>query len=128
MTETASRGQLAAAISNAIVGIHSRHYGKGPTKAKTYVMEDVVVTVMQDVFTTVERTLIAHDKGEMVRDVRTAFQYTLRHEFTDAIRQLTGRETEAFISQIDWEADVAVEVFVFKGEVTDVTQGNGAAS
>jgi uncharacterized protein YbcI len=128
MTETASRGQLAAAISNAIVGIHSRHYGKGPTKAKTYVMEDVVVTVMQDVFTTVERTLIAHDKGEMVRDVRTAFQYTLRHEFTDAIRQLTGRETQAFISQIDWEADVAVEVFVFKGDVTDVTQENGAAS
>jgi uncharacterized protein YbcI len=64
----------------------------------------------------------------MVRDVRTAFQYTLRHEFTDAIRQLTGRETQAFISQIDWEADVAVEVFVFKGDVTDVTQENGAAS
>ena len=58
MTSTASRGQLAAAISNAIVGIHSQYYGKGPTKAKTYLIDDTVICVMQDVFTTVERTLI----------------------------------------------------------------------
>src|SRR6476660_3584937 len=110
MTTTASRGQLAAAISNAIVGIHSRHYGKGPTKAKTYLVDDTVVCVMQDVFTTVEHTLIQNGKGEMVREVRTTFQYALRAEFTDAIRELTGREPRAFLSQIDWDADIAVEV------------------
>jgi uncharacterized protein YbcI len=135
MTGTTSRGQLAAAISNAIVGIHSRHYGKGPTKAKTYLLDDLVVTVMQDVFTTVERTLIDHEKGELVRDVRTTFQYTLRHEFTDAIKQITGRETHAFISQIDWDADIAVEVFILANgngddahAVSDVTQDGGGAS
>jgi uncharacterized protein YbcI len=127
-TETASRGQLAAAISNAIVGIHSKHYGKGPTRAKTYLVDEMVVTVLQDVFTTVERTLIDNDKGEMVRDVRTTFQYTMRKEFTDAVRQLTGREPRAFISQIDWEADIAVEVFLLSDGVTDVTQDRGEAS
>jgi uncharacterized protein YbcI len=126
---------VAAAISNAMVGIHSRHYGKGPTKAKTYVLEDVVLTVMQDVFTTVERTLIDNGKGELVRDVRTAFQYTLRDEFTGAVEQITGRETRAFISQIDCDSDTAVEVFLLadgNGDdahaVSDVTQGTGAAS
>jgi uncharacterized protein YbcI len=135
MTGTASRGQLAAAISNAMVGIHSRHYGKGPTRAKTYVLEDVVLTVMQDVFTTVERTLIDNGKGELVRDVRTAFQYTLRDEFTGAVEQITGRETRAFISQIDCDSDTAVEVFLLANgngddahAVSDVTQGTGAAS
>ena len=63
MTGAITRGQLAAAISNAMVGIHSKHYGKGPTKAKTYLVDDVVVTVMSDVFTTVERTLIDNDKA-----------------------------------------------------------------
>jgi uncharacterized protein YbcI len=128
MTGTISKGQLAAAISNAMVGIHSKHYGKGPTKAKTYLVDDVVVTVMSDVFTTVERTLIDNGKAELVRDVRTTFQYTMRSEFTDAIEQITGREPRAFISQIDWEADIAVEVFLLTNGVTDVTQDRGEAS
>ena len=128
MTSTASRGQLAAAISNAIVGIHSKHYGKGPTKAKTYLIDDTVVCVMQDVFTTVERTLIDNDKGDLVREVRTTFQYALRHEFTDAIREITGRRSRAFMSQIDCDADMAVEFFLLEDGVIDVTQDTGEAS
>src|SRR3954470_2868005 len=110
MTGTASRGQLAAAISNAIVGIHAKHYGKGPTKAKTYMIDDTVVCVMQDVFTTVERTLIENDKGDRVREARTTFQYALRQEFLDAIREIPGRRPMAFFSQVDSDADSAVEV------------------
>jgi uncharacterized protein YbcI len=128
MTTTASRGQVAAAVSNAIVGIHSKHYGKGPTKAKTYLVDDVVITVMQDVFTTVERTLIEHEKGDLVREVRTAFQFTLRDEFTEAIQAIVGREVRGFISQIDCDADIAVEVFLLADGVTDVTQDQAGAS
>ena len=128
MTTTASRGQLAAAISNAVVGIHSKHYGKGPTKAKTYLIDELVVCVMQDVFTTVERTLIDAGKGELVREVRSTFQQTLEREFTEAVEQITGRKTRAFLSQIDWDADISVEVFLLTDGVSDVTQENGEAS
>src|ERR1700756_5408052 len=107
MTGTASRGQLAAAVSNAIVGIHSKHYGKGPTKAKTYLIDDTVVCVMQDVFTTVERTLIEAGKGELVREVRMTFQYSLRDDFKEAVREIVGRTPRAFMSQIDCDADMA---------------------
>ena len=129
MTGTASRGQLAAAISNAIVGIHSKHYGKGPTKAKTYLIDDTIVCVMQDVFTTVERTLIDNGKGELVRDVRTTFQYALRHEFLEAVHEIVGRRPRAFMSQIDCDADMAIEFFLLdNGGVTDITQATGEAS
>lgn len=130
MTGTASRGQLAAAISNAIVGIHSKHYGKGPTKAKTFLIDDTVVCVMQDVFTTVERTLIDNNKGELVREVRTTFQYSLRDEFRDAVREITGREVKSFMSQIDCDEDMAIEFFLLEspGDVSDVTQEDGEAS
>jgi len=128
MTGTTSRGQLAAAISNAIVGIHSKHYGKGPTKAKTYLIDDMVVCVMQDVFTTVERTLIEVGKGELVREVRTTFQYCLREEFTDAVGAVVGRRPISFMSQIDCDADMAVEFFLLENGVTDVTQDGGGAS
>ena len=128
MTTTASRGQLAAAISNAIVGIHSKHYGKGPTKAKTYLIDDTVVCVMQDVFTTVEHTLIDNGKGDLVREVRTTFQYALREEFKDAIREITGRNPRSFMSQVDCDADLALEFFLLDSEVSDVTQDSGEAS
>jgi uncharacterized protein YbcI len=110
----ATRGQQAAAISNAMVGIHSKYYGKGPTKAKTYLHDDTVACVMQDVFTTVERTLIDCGKGHLVREVRTEFQYALRADFTGAVEEITGRHVRGFISQIDYEADVGVELFVLK--------------
>jgi uncharacterized protein YbcI len=128
VTTTASRGQLAAAISNAIVGIHSKHYGKGPTKAKTYLLDDTVVCVMQDVFTTVERTLIDNDKGDLVREVRTSFQYALRDEFIDAVREITGRRARSFMSQIDCDADMAVEFFLLEDGETYITQESGEAS
>ena len=128
MTATASRGQLAAAISNAIVGIHSRHYGKGPTKAKTYLIDDTVVCVMQDVFTTVEHTLIEAGKGDLVREVRTTFQYSMRDEFIGAVSEITGRRARSFMSQIDCDADMAVEFFLLDSGETDVTQGSGEAS
>jgi uncharacterized protein YbcI len=128
MTTTTSRGQLAAAISNAIVGIHSKHYGKGPTKAKTYLIDDTVVCIMQDVFTTVERTLIDAGKGDLVRQVRTTFQYALRDEFTNAVTDITRRRPRSFMSQIDCDADMAVEVFLLEDDVTDITQAGGEAS
>jgi uncharacterized protein YbcI len=127
MTTTASRGQLAAAISNAIVGIHSKHYGKGPTKAKTYLIDDMVVCVMQDVFTTVERTLIDNGKRELVRDVRTTFQSTLSDEFKGAVRDIVGRQPKAFMSQIDCDADMAIEFFLLENGVSDVTQSYDGA-
>ena len=128
MTGTVSRGQLAAAVSNAIVGIHSKHYGKGPTKAKTYLIEDTIVCVMQDVFTTVERTLIDNGKGDLVREVRTTFQYALRHEFIGAVEAIVNRRARAFMSQIDCEADMAIEFFLLEDGVTDITQSDGEAA
>jgi uncharacterized protein YbcI len=125
---TTSRGQLAAAVSNAIVGIHSKHYGKGPTKAKTYLIEDTIVCVMQDVFTTVEHTLIDNGKGDLVREVRTTFQYALRQEFIGAVEAIVGRRARAFMSQIDCDSDMAIEFFLLEDGVTDITQSNGEAS
>ena len=127
MTSTASRGQLAAAISNAIVGIHSKHYGKGPTKAKTYLIDDTVICVMQDVFTTVERTLIDNGKGDLVREVRTTFQYALRNDFRGAVEEITGRRCRSFMSQIDCDEDLAIEFFLLDDQVSDVTQDPGEA-
>jgi uncharacterized protein YbcI len=45
VTHEAPRGNALAQISTGLVQLHSRHYGKGPTKAKTYLFDELVVCV-----------------------------------------------------------------------------------
>lgn len=104
-------GKMSAAISTAIVRLHSEFYGKGPTKARTYLFEDVVVCVLRDVFTTIERTLVAEGKGESVRDVRQTFQDSMADRFKSIVEELTNRQVVGFFSQVDVDADMAVEAF-----------------
>ena len=57
MTSDVEHGEALARISNAIVGIFSECYGRGPTKAKSYLFDNYVLCVLEDILTTVERTL-----------------------------------------------------------------------
>src|SRR3954462_1028107 len=105
-------GAVRAAISRAIVRIHAEHYGKGATQAKTYAFDNLIVTVLRDVFTTVERTLIDLERPDTVREVRTTFQTMMGESFVTAIEALTGRRVESFMSQVDPHSGMGVEVFV----------------
>ena len=107
-------GAVRSAISQAIVRIHAEHYGKGATQAKTYVWDNLVVTVLRDVLTVAERTLVDVDRADTVRDVRTTFQFCLERKFRDAIERLTGRRVHSFMSQVDPVRGLGVEVFVLE--------------
>ena len=107
-------GALRSAISQAIVRIHAEHYGKGATQAKTYAWDDLIVTVLRDVLTTAERTLVEVDKVETVRSVRTTFQFTMEETFRAAIERLTSRRVLSFMSQVDPHTGLGVEVFVLE--------------
>ena len=118
-------GRRALAISNAITHLHREHYGRGPDRAHTIIQRNYVITFLDDLYTQVERTLIDAGKGELVREVRTTFQYSLREEFIGAVHDIVGRRPRAFMSQIDCDADMAVEFFLLEngeGDVSDVTQ------
>jgi uncharacterized protein YbcI len=107
-------GALRSAISQAIVQIHAEHYGKGATQAKTYAWDNLVVTVLRDVLTVAERTLIDVDRADTVREVRTTFQFSLEETFRAAVERLTGRRVHSFMSQVDPVNGLGVEVFVLE--------------
>ena len=107
-------GALRSAISQAIVRIHAEHYGKGATQAKTYVWDNLVVTVLRDVLTTAERTLVDVDRVETVRELRMTFQHTMEQTFRAAVERLTGRRVHSFMSQIDPEHGLGIEVFLLE--------------
>ncbi len=105
-------GEVLARISNGLVGLHMRFYGKGPEEAKTYYVDDTVVCVLRGGFTTVEHTLRDHGHGATVRDMREGFQEAMQDEFTNVVEEATGRKVSAYLSQVHLDPDVAVEIFM----------------
>jgi uncharacterized protein YbcI len=111
---TTDRGSARSAIANAIVRLHAEHYGRGPTRARAHVAEDHVLVVLEDVFNTGERTLVAAGRGDEVRRARDAFNEVLRERFVAAVESATGRRVRAFMCQTSVEPEMAVEVFILE--------------
>jgi uncharacterized protein YbcI len=114
-SESYRSGAQAAAISNAVVQLHRRAYGKGPTKAKTYLLDDVVFCVLEGGALRIEETLRDAGEEQMVHQVRRTFQAALDGEFREIIERATGRTVRAFMSQFDPEHDIGVEIFFLNG-------------
>ena len=109
--EGLSGGALLTAISNRIVGILREHYGRGPMRAKTYVLDDIVVCVLRNGFTAIEQTMIETGNPERVVEMRHEFQQMMGASFKEAIEALTGSQVVAFLSQAHIEPDITLEVF-----------------
>ena len=112
-----------AAISNAVVRIHARSYGRGPTKARTVMGEDYAMCILENIYTPAERTLIDAGKGPQVSGMRATFQEVARDDFVSAVEEITGRQVRAFFSQVHQDPDMAVEVFLFHPLAMDGAAG-----
>jgi uncharacterized protein YbcI len=114
--EPPTLGPLLAEVTNAVVQLHRAHYGKGPTRSKSYLLDDILLCVMRDVFTTVERTLVEAGEHSKVRETRLAFRDAMKDRFIEAVEQLMGRRVVDFASQVLVDQDVAIEVFLLESD------------
>jgi uncharacterized protein YbcI len=114
-------GEMRAMISKEIVRLQAEYYGKGPTKAKTYIVDDLVVVVLEESFTRAEKTLAERGEREAIQHIRRRFQQAMADSFTSVVEQATGRKVRAFLSETDIEQDVSVETFLLADARTDMT-------
>jgi uncharacterized protein YbcI len=107
------------AISNAMVGLKKEFYGKGPTKAKTFLNDNYVFCVMEGGLTRNEETLIARGQEDLVRNYRLRFQEAMEDSTVEAIQRLTGRRVIGYHSQIVFNPERAFEIFVLDRPIED---------
>jgi uncharacterized protein YbcI len=107
-----SGGELNAAVTREIVKIHTAAIGRGPKKSYSFHNGDTLVTVLLEVLTQAERTLIAYGEGDSVREARHLSQRAMATEMRAAVERLTGRRVVAFMSDNHLDPDMAVEVFI----------------
>ncbi len=113
------RGVLTAAISNAMVSLLHRYTGRGPTRARTTIDNDIVVCVLGATLTKGEQSLVQDGKAEVVLHSRRAFQDTMQADAIAAVEELSGRTVVAFMSNNHIDPDLAVEVFILEPIASD---------
>lgn len=104
-------GRMLSEISNAIVRLHAENFGRGPTRARADLTRDLLVVVLEDSLTPVERTLMARGRGQQVLALRREFQAAMREEYIAAVERISGRSVRAMLSEVNLEPDIAVELF-----------------
>jgi uncharacterized protein YbcI len=108
-------GRLLAEITSRVVALMREHYGRGPIKAKTYVLDNLIVCVLSDGFTAIERTMMEGGEPERVLEMRRDFQRLMKERYSRMIEELTGRSVLAFLSQAHVEPDLTIEMFLMDG-------------
>ena len=108
---------LLGQISTEIVRAFKQYYGKGPSRARSYLMDEYVLVVMEGGLTRSEETLLADGKAHLVREYRLAFQETVTQTTTRAVEDLTGRKVLSYHSQIVFDPTRTFEIFVLESPV-----------
>jgi uncharacterized protein YbcI len=116
-----------AAISRAIVADMKEFFGKGPESAKSYLVDDLLFVVMRGGITTAEDTMIEAGQQDLVRQFRLKFEEEMRERLTTMIEKIVGRKVITYQSQILFDPEIAIEMFVFDGpvegaEITEVVR------
>ncbi len=109
-------GELLARISNEMVRAQKEFFGKGPTKAKSYMLDDMLIVVMRGGMTTAEKTMLDFGQEDQVRAFRQLIENEMTERLTTKMEELTGRRIVNHQSQVMFDPDLVVEMFVFDSE------------
>jgi uncharacterized protein YbcI len=105
-------GSLSLTISNAIVGLMREYTGRGPTKARTTLRDNLVVVLLEHTLSKGEKVLVEKGRGENVLALRREYQEAIREEASAKVAEITGCKVLAMMSANHLDPDLAVELFV----------------
>ncbi|HEV2058222.1 MAG TPA: DUF2294 domain-containing protein [Solirubrobacteraceae bacterium] len=107
---------LLARISNEMVRAQKRFFGKGPSEAKSYMLDDMLIIVMRGGLTTAEKTMLEFGQPDQVRRFRQLFENEMTERLSEMVEELTGRKVVTYQSQILFDPHLVVEMFVFDSD------------
>jgi uncharacterized protein YbcI len=113
-----SGNSLYAAISNANVRLLREYTGRGPTKARTTIRDNVVLVMLEQTLTKGEQVLVDKGRIENVLALRREYQEAMRDEISSEVGKLTGRNVMAMMSANHIDPDLAAEIYVLDGPPT----------
>jgi uncharacterized protein YbcI len=107
-------GRLNAALANEIGKVSAEYTGRGATRSRAFVDQDVIVCLLEDSATKAELSLIAAGRDDLVRLQRHTLQLTMESQLVKAVERLTGRSVRKFLSGTSRLGEDSVEVFLLE--------------
>ena len=114
--EPLSGGALNAAVANEIGKLVADFTGRGATRSRAFIHQDVVVCLLEDGATRGERNLVAAGNADLVRRQRDAMQRAMAPQLIAAVERLTQRTVNGFLSGTDETGESSIEAFVLETE------------
>ncbi len=105
-------GPVSLQISNIVGHIHKELVGRGPTRVRTHVNEELIVCVLEGGFTRAEQTVWEHAGKLPVVENRLRLQDAMRQAVVEAVEEIVGRPIRSFMSCNDPAQDLQAEVMI----------------
>lgn len=102
----------AVLLCNHIVKVTREVTGRGPTRARAYITDDLITVMLQDNLSKGERSLVDDGHAAEVLGLREAFQQTMGPMYVEGVEEIAGRPVIAFLSASNLDPDIAIESFV----------------
>jgi uncharacterized protein YbcI len=100
-------------VSREMAQIQKLAFGKGPVSAKSYLFDDLLLIVMREGLTVAERTMLDFGRENLVREFRQQFENEMTNRLVSMVENATERKVLTYQSQVMFDPDVIVEIFVF---------------
>ena len=111
-TASRTKGQVEAAVTEAIAQYERDYLGRGPKEAKTFIVENLVVIRLQGILSPAERQLSQEDDGvELIKQMRTRIIESSSDDLHTLVTKETGAEVESMHADIS--ARTGERLFVF---------------
>ncbi len=109
-----TKGELEAAIRNAIIKFEQEFMGRGPEDVKAFILKDLVLVRLKGVLTPAERQLAKNADGvEMVKAMRQNLIAQGRDKLSQQLSEITGVTVLTLFTDIDTQIGERMIVFAF---------------
>lgn len=110
-----TKGQIEAAVTEAITQFERDYLGRGPKEAKSFIVENLVVVKLQGILSPAEQQL-SHENGgvDLIKKMRTRLIESSSDDLCDLVAEETG--IRVISMHTDISARTGERIFVFSLE------------
>lgn len=99
-------------VSSAITRLRRDALGRGPSRARTYACDSIVLCVLDGGLTPSELSLKRMGRGDLVRRERMSLAAAMAGDVVHEVEQITGATVFQYVSQIVFDPDMTIDILV----------------
>jgi uncharacterized protein YbcI len=108
-----TKGEIEAAISEAIVHFEIDYMGRGPKEARSHIVEDLILVRLKGMLTPAEQQLAKTSEGvELIKKMRSTIIDNAKAEFSRVITNATGVAVRDILTDISTASGERIFVFI----------------